>query len=278
MKFCKHCGNQRADDAVCNCPGAVAERSQQGGYQQGGYQQGGYQGGYQQGGYQQGGYQGGPQYVTRSGKSFGQKLIEPFTIYFKNPKLAVDNRIKEKDFVTPIIYIAVLFLVMLGVKNCIYGHVAYEGRPLIDYNFGFALLAAFIAVIAMCTVYVMSRFLILLVCGRKPANAGQLFVDSFISFGVNSIVPMGIILIGGLFYLASSLVASMFFAVAVVWYICAGLLEIKDEFDPNGNVFVRLLMAGLIIGVFVALYFLLYRGLYEMNVRTISASAYYFRY
>lgn len=262
MKFCKHCGNQLADDAVCNCPGAVAERSQQGGYQQVG----------NQGGYQQGNYQGGPQYVTRSGKSFGQKLIEPFTIYFKNPKLAVDNRIKEKDFVTPLIYIAVLFIVMLGVKNCIYGHEALEGKPFVDYNFGLALLAAFIATLAMCVVYVLSRFLILLVCGKKPVNAGELLINSLISFGVNSIVPMGIILVGGLFYMAASMVAYMFFALAVVWYICAGLLEIKDEFDPNGNLFVRLLMAGLIIGVLVALYFLLYRGLFEMNVRAVTGS------
>ena len=61
MKFCKHCGNQIPDNAVCNCPGAVAERQQN----QGGYQQ--------------------PQYAApRQGKSFGQKLIEPFTLYFKN--------------------------------------------------------------------------------------------------------------------------------------------------------------------------------------------------
>ena len=37
MKFCKHCGNQIPDDAVCNCPGAVAERQAQGGYQQPAY-------------------------------------------------------------------------------------------------------------------------------------------------------------------------------------------------------------------------------------------------
>ena len=55
-----------------------------------------------------------------------------------------------------------------------------------------------------------------------------------------------------------------------VLYIAAGLLEIKDEFDPNGNPFVRLLMVGLIVGVLLALYILLYKGLYEMNVRTIN--------
>lgn len=257
MKFCKHCGNQIPDNAVCNCPGAVAERQQN-------------QGGYQQPGYQQPGYQQ-PQYAApRQGKSFGQKLIEPFTIYFKNPKQAVDNRIKDKDFLTPLIYISVLFIIMLGVKCCIYGHEAVKGKPVIDFNFGLTLLAAFIAVIALAVVYVISRFVILIVCGKKPVNSGELMLSSLISFGVNSIVPMCIILIGGLFYMATSMLAYMFFAVAAVWYIAAGLLEIKDEFDPNGNPFVRLLMVGLIVGVLLALYILLYKGLYEMNVRTIN--------
>lgn len=264
MKFCKHCGNQIPDNSVCNCPGAVAERQAQSGYPQQP----------QQPVYQQPGYPGQPYppqpQPQRQGKNFGQKLIEPFTIYFKDPTKAVRNRINDKDFLTPLIYISLLFIIMLGVKCCIYGTEAVKGRPLIDYNFGFTILAAFICTVALCAAYVLSRFLILIVCGKKPVNAGEIMLGSLISFGVNSLVPMGIILIGGLFYMATSLIASMFFAVAVVWYIAAGLLEIKDDFDPNGNKFVRLLMAGLIIGVFVALYFLLYRGMFAMNVRAVN--------
>ena len=101
-------------------------------------------------------------------------------------------------------------------------------------------------------------------------------LGSFISFGVNSIIPMGVMLIGGLFYMATSMLAYMFFALATVWYIAAGLLEIKDDFDPKGNGFLRLLMAGLMIGTFVALYFLLYRGLFVMNVRAVTTIRYYY--
>ncbi len=311
MKYCKHCGSQIPDNAVCNCPDAVAERQaaqnvvrqqppagsypRTGGYPQqqqqqqqqpvgsypqtGGYPQqpGGYPqtGGYPQqpGGYPQqpGGYQPNP-----PRKNFGQKLIEPFTIYFKDPTKAVKNRINDKDFLTPLIYISVLFIVMLGVKCCIYGTEAVKGKPYIDYNFGFTILAAFICLIALCVAYVISRFLILIVCGKKPVNAGEIMLGSFISFGVNSIIPMGIMLVGGLFYMATSMLAFMFFALATVWYIAAGLLEIKDDFDPNGNVFLRLLMAGLIIGTFVALYFLLYHGMYVMNVRAVTTIRYYY--
>ncbi len=287
MKFCKHCGSQIPDNAVCNCPDAVAERqaAQNGVRQQpsagsyprtGGYPQQQQPGGYPQtGGYPQqpGGYQPNP---PRQGKNFGQKLIEPFTIYFKDPTKAVKNRINDKDFLTPLIYISVLFLVVLGVSNCIYGTEAVKGKPYIDYNFGFVILAAFISVIALCVAYVISRFLILIVCGKKPVNAGDIMLGSFISFGVNSIIPMGIMLVGGLFYMATSMLAYMFFALATVWYIAAGLLEIKDDFDPKGNVFLRLLMAALMIGTFVALYFLLYRGLFVMNVRAVTTIRYYY--
>ena len=262
MKFCKYCGAQIADDAECSCPAAVAERQAQNSYpQQPAY---GQQQAYVP-----------PQKPPREGKNFGQKLIEPFTLYFKNPKQAVDNRIKDKDFVTSLIYIATLFIVMLGVKCCIYGTESVKGRPYINYNFGLALLAAFIATIALCTAYVMSRFIILIVCGKKPVNGGELMLNSLISFGVNSIVPMGLILVGGLFYMATSMLAYMFFAVAVVWYLVAGLLEIKDDFNPDGNPFVRLLITALIIGTFVALYFLLYRGLYVMNVKAVLVSTTY---
>ncbi len=313
MRYCKYCGSQIPDNSFCNCPEALVERQETqnafrqqqptgypqqqqpaGGFPQqqqpaGGFPQqqpggnpqqpGGYPqtGGYPQqpGGYPQqpGGFQPNP---PRQGKNFGQKLIEPFTIYFKNPTQAVQNRINDKDFLTPLIYISVLFIVMLGVKCCIYGTEAVKGKPYVDYNFGLALLAAFISVIALCVAYVISRFLILLVCGKKPANPGDLMLGSLISFGVNSIVPMGIILVGGLFYMATNVLAYMFFALATVWYIAACLLEIKDEFDPKGNVFLRLLMAGLIIGTFVALYFLLYRGLFAMNVRAVTTLRYYY--
>ena len=165
---------------------------------------------------------------------------------------------------------------VLGVSNCIYGTEAVKGKPYIDYNFGFVVLAAFISVIALCVAYVISRFLILIVCGKKPVNAGDIMLGSFISFGVNSIIPMGVMLIGGLFYMATSMLAYMFFALATVWYIAAGLLEIKDDFDPKGNGFLRLLMAGLMIGTFVALYFLLYRGLFVMNVRAVTTIRYYY--
>ena len=256
MKFCKHCGNQIPDNAVCNCPGAVAERQAQGGYQQPAYQQ--------------------PAYAApqpRQGKSFGQKLIDPFKVYFKNPKKAVDNRIADKDFITPLIYIGALFIIMLGVKSCIYGTEAVKGRPFVNYNFGLDLLAAFIATIALCAVFVLSRFIILAVCGKKPFRGGQVLLESLISFGVNSMVPMCIMLVGGLFYMATSMIAIMFFTLAAVWYIAAGLLEIKDAFDPNGNPFVRLLIVAVVIGVFIALYILLYSGLFAMNVRSVTASA-----
>ena len=272
MKFCKHCGNQIPDNAVCNCPGAVAERQQN-------------QGGYQQPGYQQPGYQQ-PQYAApRQGKSFGQKLIEPFTLYFKNPKQAVDNRIKDKDVFTPLIYIGALFMLLMGVTSCVYGIHAAKGVQIpgekdtgktgvIDYNFGLCVLAAFILVLGMCAAYVLSRFIITMALGKKPVNAGDVFMGGFISFGVNSIIPMALMVIGGLFYMATSLVGVLFFIVAAIWYISANLIELKDTIDPAKNGFVKLLVIAMVIGTFTALFFLLYQAMFAMNVKpTPSVSA-----
>ena len=246
MKYCKYCGTQLADDAVCHCPAAEAERQAQNGYTQ-------------------------PQ---REEKSVVQKFIDTLSRYFSNPKQAVDKCIREKDFVTAFICIGALFVVMLGVKCCIYGTEAVKGRPYVNFNFGLTLLAALIAVTALCAAYVLSRFIILMVCGKKPVDAVQLMTDALISFGVNSVVPMGLLLVGGLFYMAADMPGYMFFAVAAVWYIVSGLQEIKDDFAPGGNLFVRLLITSVIIGALIALYFLLYRGLYSMNVKTVFGSSY----
>lgn len=297
MKFCKHCGSQIPDDAVCNCPGAVAERQGQGGYQAPYQQQ-------QQVYYQQ------PVYAAAGqGKSFGQKLVEPFTLYFKNPKKAVNNRIKDKDFITPLIYIATLFIILIGVCCCVYGIHAAKGVVIpgedsikvdttdvnpndmtsvmkamtamsaaagvsqsVDFNFGLCVLAAFILTVGMCAAYVLSRFIITMAIGKKPVNPGDVFINGMISFGVNSIIPLVLMIVGGLFYMLTSLVGAMFFIAAAVWYIIANVLELKDNVDYETNGFVKLLVTALVIGAFTALFFLLYQAMFAMNVKVVDVT------
>lgn len=247
MRFCKFCGSQLADDAVCNCPGAMAERQAAGAEQP--RQQG--------------------------EKSFAQKLLEPLKLYFKDPKKAVDNRIKEKDFITAFIYIGALFVIMLAEKACVYGAEAFTGRPYIAFNFGLVLLSALLSVTGLCAVYVGARFVILAVVGKKPFNAVNTLMNSLISFGVNSLVPMGLILLGGLFYLLADGVGMVFFLLAAVWYVAAGILEIKDDLSDSANPFFKLMMVAVTIGVSVVLYYFLYKGMYAMNVRMVDFSGSY---
>lgn len=256
MQFCRHCGNQIPDGGVCNCPGAVAERQNQVNPSQ-------------------------PQQrPQRQGKNFGQKLIEPFTLYFKDPKQAVDNRIKDKDIFTPLIYFGALYMMLIGVLSCIYGAQAFKGSLVegvgdsvygsmsgVTFYFALVVLAAFILSLGMCAAYVLARVLILLVVGKKPFNIGKAFIEGFISFGVNSIVPIGLMIIGGLFYMLASLVGMFFFILAAIWYVVIGLYEIKDSLDLSGNKFVKLVIVAGIIGSFLALYYILYRAMFAMNVR-----------
>lgn len=241
MKFCKYCGSQLADDAVCNCPGAMAERQEAGAQQ--------------------------PRQQTGS---FAQNLVAPLKTYFKDPKKAVDDRIKSKDYITALVLIGALFVTMIAEKACVYGAEAFTGRPYIAFNFGFVLLAALLSVTGLCAVYVGARFVITAVVGKKPFNAVNALMNSLISFGVNSIVPMGLILVGGLFYLLADGVGTVFFILAAAWYIAAGILELKDDLSDSANPFFKLLIVAMAIGVSLALYYFLYNGMYAMNVRMVD--------
>ena len=245
MKFCKYCGSQLEDDAVCNCPGAMAER-QEAGTGQSGQQEG-----------------------------FAQKLFAPLKTYFKDPKKAVGDRIKDKDFITALIYIGALFVTLIAEKACVYGAEAFTGRPYIAFNFGLVLAAALLSVTGLCAVYVGARFVILAIVGKKPFNAVNTLLNSLISFGVNSIVPMGLILLGGLFYLLADGVGIVFFILAAAWYVAAGVLELKDDLSDSANPFFKLMIAALAIGASVALYYFLYKGMYAMNVRMVDFSGGY---
>lgn len=249
MKFCKYCGSQLADDAVCNCPGAMAERQEAGAKQ-----------------------------PRQQETTFAQKLTAPLKTYFKDPKKAVDDRIKSKDYITALVFIGALFVTMIAEKACVYGAEAFTGRPYIAFNFGLVLLAALLSVTGLCAVYVGARFVIMATVGKKPFNAVNALMDSLISFGVNSIVPMGLILLGGLFYLLADGLGMVFFILAAAWYVAAGILELKDSLSDSANPFFKLLIVAMAIGISIALYYFLYKGMYALNVRMVDFSGGISRY
>lgn len=249
MKFCKYCGSQLDDEAVCNCPGAMAERQETVATQ-----------------------------PRQQENNFVGNMLAPLKTYFKDPKKAVDDRIKSKDFITALIFIGALFFTMIAEKACVYGAEAFAGRPYIDFNFGLVLLAALLSVSGLCAVYVGARFVIMAIVGKKPFNAVNALINSLISFGVNSLVPMGLILVGGLFYLLADGVGIVFFILAAAWYVAAGIMELKDDLSDSANPFFKLMIVAMTIGVSLVLYYFLYKGMYAMNVRMVDLTGGLSRY
>ena len=70
-------------------------------------------------------------------------------------------------------------------------------------------------------------------------------------------------------------VGMVFFLLAAVWYVAAGILEIKDDLSDSANPFFKLMMVAVTIGVSVVLYYFLYKGMYAMNVRMVDFSGSY---
>ena len=259
MKFCKHCGNQIPDNAVCNCPGAVAERqAQQGAYQQQGYQQPAYQ----------------AQRPPRQGG--GIAVLPTFLNYFKNPLKTSAERKQAKDFITPLIILGAMFFLLWGVNSCIFGNAAvtvrssdalknFKNYPLYGYNFGFVVLASLIETVAYCGIYVVVKFL-LTALFVKPLNAGKAFIDSFISFGVHSIVPIMAMVVGGLFYMATAFIGQIFFGFALLWYIIMLISEVFAEVpgEKRGFAFFAALICVLTVGLYGTM--MTFRLSYQMNM------------
>lgn len=275
MKFCKHCGSQIADDAVCNCPAAVAERQGQAAPQQPAPYASPYaaQGAAQPAGESK---------FVKSLKNVPQVLLS----YFKNPKEVVATCKQTGDVIVAAAYTFILFIALLAANSCIFGKICVVFGPfaalsslsfsassasVLGFNFGFVLLAALMETVAITALYTLGKF-VLIALNVKPLNAGKAITDSFISFGVNSIVPIASIIVGGLFYMLTSFIANIFFIFAAAWYIIAALSELKDELPPAQNSFVRILTTALVVGAALFLYGLIYNASFMMNLSGASVS------
>lgn len=248
MKYCKHCGNQIPDNAVCNCPGAVAERQAQGARPAGGYQPQGYQ----------------PVQQRPVANNPMNGFAAAFVGYFKSPIKTVRERQRAKDLITPLIMLGAMFFLLWGVNSCIYGNQEVIIK-FHKFNFGFVVLASFIETVVMLLSYFVAKFVLGMIF-VKPANAGKYATDAFISFGVHSIVPLIAMVVGGLFYMANGIIAQIFFGFALVWYIAMGLTELNEEVAPQKKNFVFYLTCICLISLVVFGYIMMYKLMFLMNM------------
>ncbi len=254
MKYCKHCGNQIPDNAVCNCPGAVAERQAQGGYQQP----------YQAQGYQQPGYAAParPRPANNPMNGFAGALKG----YFRSPLKTVRDRQRAKDFITPLIVLGIMFFLLWAVNSCIFGNqaVILNSRSF-AFNFGFVVLASLIETLTMALSYIGAKLVISLIF-VKPINPGKFFMDAFISFGVNSFVPLIAMVIGGLFYMALGILGQIFFGIAFLWYVAVGLAEVYEEVPAQNKNFVFFLTVICVVALMAFGYIMMYKLMWQMNM------------
>lgn len=291
MKYCKFCGRQLADDALCNCPGAVSERESQVTVRStqeppsGSAPQPGGNPSWQP--YQQPARPAGGAF-TKSMKNLSQVL----PAYVKNPKKATAVCKQANDLLLPLLSAGVLFLALLAANCCIFGKSASSVSTLtalinssssssalysmrmsgldfvaknVTFHFGFVLLAAFIETVVICALNVLGRFIIAAVSGAKPFNAKKCLSDAFISFGVHSLFVAALIILGGLGYLMTSVVGQIFFGLAAVWYICTALSELKDEMPDSANLMLRFTVVAVVALLCVLAYAVVYKLMFAMN-------------
>jgi len=284
MKICEYCGREIPDGEVCDCPDAAARRERDARRRaRRAAQQA------QQTRQTQPTEQKQPETETPASyygipipdDTLSEKLMKSLQTAFQNPKQAVADRIKERDLKLPYIYIAALFGVMLITCNCIYGVHAAKGILIpgsdlaigggaVSYNFFLSLFASILLTAGMAALYMAARILILTLCCTKKQPLAERVRVSFISFSVNTLVPTCLILLGGLFYLASSMVGWFFFILAIVWLVVNGVTEVWTSLDSKHTRFMRLVYVAGIAGVAVALYLWLYCGMFAMNVHIVG--------
>ena len=244
MKTCEYCGREIPDGAVCDCPDAAARRERDARRRARRAAQQAQQ--TQQETKQESELPEAYHGIPIPDDTLSEKLMKSLHTAFQNPKQAVAELVKEKNLKLPLMHIAALFAVMLITCNCIYGAHAAKGvltpgselsigGGAVSYNFFLSLFAAILLTCGMAVLYVAARILTLMLCSTKKQPLADRVKVSLTSFAVNALVPMCLILLGGLFYL-----------------------------------FMRLVLTAGIAGLAVALYLWLYIGMFAMNVHIVG--------
>ena len=186
--------------------------------------------------------------------------------YFQSPLKTVRDRQRAKDFITPLIVLGIMFFLLWAVNSCIFGNQAVIlNRRDYAFNFGFVVLASLIETLTMALSYIGAKLVISLIF-VKPINPGKFFMDAFISFGVNSFVPLIAMVIGGLFYMALGILGQIFFAFAFLWYVAVGLAEVYEEVPAQNKNFVFFLTVICVVALMAFGYIMMYKLMWQMNM------------
>ena len=264
MKFCPICGRPIEDGEVCACqarPGQevppeageaveTAEAPERGAPAQ-------------------------PKADSRFMKAL-KNIPSSFRAYFKNADRVIEIAENKKDYILPLLYIAILFIANLILGVCFFARMSgsgyFSGLGILAgvfggiyfrFNFALVLLSALAITAVVCLVCTGARFLSLLIFAKRPPLSA--LIEALIEFGFHSIPVSCLLLIGALLGLVSAwlLVPMVGFAASylLVVYISAAL----KEAEGFGTKLTRTLIITATVTVSVALVFWMMYLMCAMN-------------
>lgn len=291
MKFCKYCGAQLEDNAVCNCEKSRAARAQQAAAQAQQVnaqaqnqqpvqpQQVNTQAQYQNPVQQQYAQPQNPQpqspYAVNNTMPVGENAFVKalknipvvFTSFFKDSKTVIKTAKAEKDIIIAALFSAIFFIALL------LGNMFFM-LSMSALSFPKTLLVSLIMTVLIGGLY--SVILFAYVKKYNPTeNAGKAFIDAFITFSIESIPASIIWLLAGLTALVS-VYCFVFFLVCEMLYLVISLVnQIKTNVPEAKNSSLFTLILTLIVSVaFIIVFFIGARlTIWSFDISSFATSA-----
>ena len=183
-----------------------------------------------------------------------------FKSYWTNSDKLIDAAKRGKDWILPLLFIAILFFVNLILGICYFARMTdstfayHRGLGMFagtfaataPFKFGFVLLSALIMTVFCACIYINFRFLSSLILSKKkPADA---FIDALVEFGIHS-MPISLwLFLGALLSLATSWLTVPFIGMAMAYYVVIGVSNTVKECGDTKNSFLRnVIIAGFVM-------------------------------
>lgn len=234
MKFCKYCGAQLEDNAVCNCEKSRAAQAQQANaqYQQPVQpQQPQYQNPVQPNAQpQQSPYAVNNNAVPAGENAFVKALKNipvVFTSFFKDSKTVIKTAKAEKDIVVASLFSAIFFIALiLGNTFLMLSMSALD--------FPKTLLVSLVMTVLIGGLYSVILFAYVKKF-KSEENAGKAFIDAFITFSIESIPASIGWILAGLFALVSVYLFLFFFVIVMLYLVISLVNQVKANVPEAKN-------------------------------------------
>ena len=269
MKFCKYCGAQLEDNAVCNCEKSRAAQTQQANaqYQQPVQpQQPQYQNPVQPNAQpQQSPYAVNNNAVPAGENAFVKALKNipvVFTSFFKDSKTVIKTAKAEKDIVVASLFSAIFFIALiLGNTFLMLSMSALD--------FPKTLLVSLVMTVLIGGLYSVILFAYVKKF-KSEENAGKAFIDAFITFSIESIPASIGWILAGLFALVSVYLFLFFFVIVMLYLVISLVNQVKANVPEAKNSALFTLILTLIITVAFIIVFYIGSNLTMWSFNTSS--------